>query len=103
MKTDYPELEGKEFEFVCTDGEVKIGKVIGVSYHIGITAIYKCNPNVKCICLNKRLNMHLYKFTYRQAFHDIVRRLQSGRYDVGAARAKRGSPGGQGNQNCAFV
>jgi hypothetical protein len=103
MKTDYPELEGKEFEFVHTNGTVKIGKVIGVSYHIGITAIYKDSPDIKCVCLNKRLNMHLYKFTYRQAFHDIVRRLQSGRYDVRAARSKRESPGGKANQNCAFV
>ncbi len=74
MKTDYPELEGKEIEIITGKNTVK-AIVVGVSYHIGITAVGK-HDSIKYICLNNRIKMNLGKLSYRQVFHDFVKRIK---------------------------
>ena len=81
MKTDYPELEGKEVEFY--DGlNTRIGKVSGCNYHVGISI--EANDRY-LLCLNgtKSPNYINYSnpmqhYNYRKLFHYLVKQIQEG-------------------------
>lgn len=80
MKTDYPELEGKEIKFY-TKEIIYTCVVVGVNYHIGITAINKENKNLPLICLiNKKHRKKLGYIKYRKLFHLCVKIVQKGEF-----------------------
>ena len=81
MKTDYPELEGKEVKYY-NGRNVTTGKVTGCNYHIGISIE---NKNKYLLCLNgkespnyKKYTDHLPRYIYRKLFHYLVKQIQNG-------------------------
>ena len=81
MKTDYPELEGKEVKYY-NGPEVLIGKVSGCNYHIGISIE---DDDKYLLCLNgksspnfKKGDIHLPRHIYRKIFHLLVKQIQEG-------------------------
>jgi hypothetical protein len=107
MKIDYPELEGKEVDFIMSSGKIEKIKVIGVSYHVGITAILIDDPTFKVVCLNAKIHRgkELSRIAYRKQFHAYVKAFQEGTLDY-RKFMKKAYPAGRigvvGNQNCAF-
>lgn len=81
MKTDYPELEGKEVEFVFSDGERVAGIVAGVNYHVGISIVCKDDKEKSLVCINYKLQRKT-PFSgpkdYLQAFLGTVRMIKEG-------------------------
>jgi len=81
MKTDYPELEGKEIRF--HNGHYwSEGKVSGCNYHIGISIE---NEYHYLLCLNgkkspiyKKCKNPMPRYLYRKFFHQIVKQIQEG-------------------------
>jgi len=102
MKIDYPELEGKEFDYIDSNGHKHRAKVVGVNYYAGITAVSIKDPKLKLICLNAKNHRGTDSFwtksRYRKRFHQHIAGIKSGTYQIlpasGAAFI---------NQNCAFV
>lgn len=84
MKTDYPELEGKEVKFY--DGlNTRKGKVSGCNYHVGISIEDK---DKYLLCLNGTKSPNYYKYSkpmprymYRKLFHILVKQIQEGSID----------------------
>lgn len=83
MKTDYPELEGKEITYIYEDGSLKHGIVIGASYHVGITIV---NKNIKydfLICLNKKIhNKKIFSKSYKERFYFYIKQIKNGNFKV---------------------
>lgn len=82
MKTDYPELEGKEVVYDNTEKEVK-AVVSGCNYHVGISIE---NSDGYLLCLNgkssplyKNIKEHLPRCTYRKVFHLLVKQIKEGK------------------------
>ncbi|HUW44841.1 MAG TPA: hypothetical protein VMW50_03505 [Dehalococcoidia bacterium] len=83
MKTDYPELEGVEIDYIYNDGSVCKSKVVGVNYHIGITIVRIANASRFTVCLNKKLhdpkiNIKSALNNYRKYFHEVVKGIKAG-------------------------
>lgn len=81
MKTDYPELEGKEVTIFGTKAIVS-----GCNYHIGISIE---NKGHYFLCLNgkssplyKTFSKHITQYIYRKLFHLIVKQIQKGEIDT---------------------
>jgi len=82
MKTDYPELEGKEVKYVWSNGKVHYGKVSGCNYHVGITIQ---NEKDYLICFTgkhspryKEIQNPMKRFIYRKTFHYLIKEIQKG-------------------------
>ena len=104
MKTDYPELEGKIVTFIYNGGTTIQGKVIGVSYHAGITVVDVDDPKNFIVCLNKKI--HSIKGcivkSYRGLFYEIVKGLKEGSYVLNKSYRYYTREGNGTNTNCAF-
>lgn len=82
MKTDYPELEGKELIYKTRRGSEIKARVAGCCYHVGITIVDVNDPENKLVCLNRQIHKKGIGFqTYRQRFFSIVKSIQEGVYD----------------------
>lgn len=104
MKTDYPELEGKIVTFIDDRGTTIQGKVIGVSYHAGITVVDVDNPKNFIIYLNKKI--HSIKGcivkSYRGLFYEIIKGLKEGSFVLNKASRYYTRECNDINTNCAF-
>lgn len=90
MKTDYPELEGKEVTFVqrgLFDKTNCTAKVSGCNYHIGISI--ESPKYGYLLCLNGKQSPKYKEYTnpfpqyiYRRLFHEIVKQIQNGHIDI---------------------
>ena len=84
MKTDYPELEGKEIELPMLNST---GKVVGCNYHVGITIVSK--DGQKACLVGKQapavksgeIELFGSQWTYRRLFHCWVKMIQNGRFE----------------------
>ena len=103
MKTDYPELEGKEIGVKGLEIDLI---AIGVSYHVGITLVDKNNLSNKIYCLNAKLHRgkcSISKSEYRKIFYYMVKAIRKGVIDFDDYRNLFFSNRyGEANQNCAF-
>lgn len=83
MKTDYPELEGKTISYKYPDKDIIVpAKVIGCSYHIGITIVHKDDPKDKLVCLNRKTHIRgVLGIPYRNAFHGLIKQIRAGLID----------------------
>ena len=52
FKRDYPELEGKEVQWIYTDGKTDSGIVAGCNFFLGITIQDKNDKTNKLCCYN---------------------------------------------------
>lgn len=85
MKTDYPELEGKEITY--HDGKRKrTCKVSGCNYHVGVSIEDK---DKYLLCLNGTKSPNYKKYckpmprnNYRRLFHFLVKQIQKGYIDA---------------------
>lgn len=91
MKTDYPELEGKEIKIRRSESYEYPALIGGVSYHIGITLV---DPEIResIFCLRSpdsilratdgRTIGTYTRYQYRKQFHHIVAQLKTGIFDI---------------------
>lgn len=85
MKTDYPELEGKQVIWERSNGEKFVSYVRGCNYHIGITI----QDTRHRLCLNgpaspiKNIPSTIRGNVYRKIFHEVIRQIQSGHIHAG--------------------
>ena len=106
MKTDYPELEGEIVDYIYQDGTILKGKLIGCSYHLGITIVDINNENKFLLCLNKKIHSRLSHYVnYRTIFYDLVKAIKLGAITYELRRSHRTDDGISGilNTNCAFM
>lgn len=80
MKTDYPELEGKEVVFNA--GGISIPAIVaGVNYYVGISVVNKDCKDYQLICLSHK-QQHKTSFStpadYLEIFRSIVKMIKEG-------------------------
>lgn len=88
MKTDYPELEGKEVEIITPYNELYTGIVDGCNFDIGISISNKNDRNYHILCIhgpyyNKdNPNKSNYnKSTYKEEFNLNISMIRDGKID----------------------
>lgn len=58
-KRSYPELEGKEMEFISSywnEGDAVLIRIVGCDYAIGVTAVNAADPKDYFLCMHGRLS-----------------------------------------------
>lgn len=91
MKTDYPELEGKEVT-VTNEGETFKCIVIGCNYDIGITLVQKRDPSIKEMCLPGPSSKYFMGGDwYDEMFYYYTEKIQKGYVNAEAGSVKRSS------------
>ena len=108
MKIDYPELEGKVIDYVNPKDKPTKVKVIGCSYHVGITLMrvedfkeYK-SGDIACCLIRKKACESNTKAGYRKRFFKMVAAIKSGGFSPITITRERGATPQQLQEMCPF-
>ena len=88
MNKDFSELEGKEIDYVCNNGKILKGIVIGCDYDIGITVVNKDHKDHNLVCLNGASSPNKKAYSeeaYKTYFFCVIAMIKKGKFKAGLA------------------
>ena len=107
MQRDYPELEGREIDYIGGE-EHTTGIVIGCNYDIGVTVVSKSDKNHYLLCLvgpmspNYPKKNTVFRMGYRKCFNELIRCIERGVYHVEINHKSVPTGGPPTAEFCAF-